>query len=96
MTAATPSSRHTAKCAIVPSGRVKSISTCAPAMPWRSSLVTRTPLSTPRNAAASCPNAGLPGTSSAPLRRQSVGTHDRFDEHVAHAAGRAGHGDGQP
>ena len=71
MTADTPCSRHSFKCAIVPSGRVKSISTCAPARPCHTSLVTRTPLLVPRKIAASCPRLGLPATSSAPLRRQS-------------------------
>ena len=44
ITASTPSSRHSARCASVPSGRVKSISTSASARPARRSAVTGTPL----------------------------------------------------
>ena len=90
ITACTPSSRHTARCASVPSGRVKSISTCASCRPARRSDTMGTPLAKPRNAAASLPIAALPATSSAPARRQSWRLAHGLDQHVAHAAGSAG------
>ena len=67
MTAATPMRAQTSKWASVPSGRVKSISTCAPCRPCARSAAMFTPLMRPSGAAASWPSAALVAMSSAPL-----------------------------
>jgi len=65
----TPYSRHLAMWISVPSGRVKSISTCAPLRAARSSVIF-TPQSRPRKAPASWPMASLPARSSAVCNSQ--------------------------
>jgi hypothetical protein len=94
MTARTPCRRQAARCASVPSGRVKSISTSARARPACRSAVIATPVVLAEKAPASWPSAGLPATSSAPAAHV-VGAQHGLDQHVAHAAGGAGDGDAQ-
>ena len=93
ITALTPSSRHTARCASVPSGRVKSISTCGVGQAGaqvggdghaaRAAEEGRGVLAE-RRAAGDVERAG---------QHAVVGAAHRLDQHAAHAAGGAGDGD---
>ena len=71
ITICTPIWRHTATCVMVPSGRVKSISTCAFFRPCARSAVIKTPLLCPVKALASLPMDGLAAMSKAPASWQS-------------------------
>ena len=91
ITALTPSSRQIARCASVPSGRVKSISTCAAASAARGSPL----IATPRGRLPALADA--PGCRRRRARRPGSGRRWRRPHRsgAAHAAGSAGHRDAQ-
>ena len=96
MTCATPSSRHTASCASVPSGRVKSISTSARGERRRAaSAVIGTPLALPRKRRRRLADRRAAGDVERAGEHESALRADRLDQRPAHAAGGAGDGDAQ-
>ncbi len=90
MTAALPSSRASARCASVPSGRVKSITQSAAAMAAAASSMIATPVCVPASSPASRPMKGVPGRSKADAEHDPVFLQRGLDQHPAHAAGCAG------
>src|SRR5579864_5119402 len=71
-TAAVPACAQAARCASVPDGRVKSISTSQARTAASMSAMTCTPVDRPKRSPASAPIAGLFATSSAPASTKSI------------------------
>ena len=83
ITALTPSSRHTARCASVPSGRVKSISTCASREPGAQVGGDEHAAAGGRGRrAASWPMRRAAGDVERAGQHAVVGAHDRLDQHA--------------
>ena len=72
-TAPTPCRAHAARCASVPSGRVKSIRTSASRSAASTSVTDQMPVVRPKRSPASRPDGGLPATSSAAASVRSPG-----------------------